>query len=378
MPTHRTNLYGHTSVTDTSDVRTNLLPPHSEMSDGPARQLPAPSGLTVLAAASALLAAALIVTYLQYVLLAVVLAYVLSPVQERAEAHTRSDVAAASVIAGGVLVVFVPVAYILTVAVRQGIALLSAVRRGELREFVVDEIEILGYVIDVDVLYVTYQEPINAAVQRLASWGLGLLRGLPDLTIGLSVTLFVLFALLRDGDRLAGWALTVAPISDNVQRDLMSELDDLMWASVVGNVIVAGIQALLLGVGLFLLGVPGVTFLTVAAFALTLLPLVGSFGVWVPMSTYLLVRGRSTAAALLFVFGVLVSLSDVYLRPAVINRAGAINVAIIVVGIFGGIVLFGGVGLFVGPVALGGAKVVLDLYAREREAAATAVDRGVE
>ena len=348
------------------------------MSDGPARQLPAPSGLTVLAAASALLAAALIVTYLQYVLLAVVLAYVLSPVQERAEAHTRSDVAAASVIAGGVLVVFVPVAYILTVAVRQGIALLSAVRRGELREFVVDEIEILGYVIDVDVLYVTYQEPINAAVQRLASWGLGLLRGLPDLTIGLSVTLFVLFALLRDGDRLAGWALTVAPISDNVQRDLMSELDDLMWASVVGNVIVAGIQALLLGVGLFLLGVPGVTFLTVAAFALTLLPLVGSFGVWVPMSTYLLVRGRSTAAALLFVFGVLVSLSDVYLRPAVINRAGAINVAIIVVGIFGGIVLFGGVGLFVGPVALGGAKVVLDLYAREREAAATAVDRGVE
>lgn len=348
------------------------------MSDGSARWLPNPSGLTILAAASALLAAALIVTYLQYVLLAVVLAYVLAPVQRRAEAHTRSDVAAASVITGAVLVVFVPIAYILTVAIRQGIALLSAVRRGELREFVVDEIVVFGYVIDVDVLYVTYQEPINSAVQRLASWGLGLLRGLPDLTIGLSVTLFVLFALLRDGDRLTEWALAVAPISDRVQRDLMAELDDLMWASVVGNVIVAGIQALLLGVGLFLLGVPGVTFLTVAAFALTLLPLVGSFGVWVPMSTYLLVRGRSTAAVLLLVFGVLVSLSDVYLRPAVINRAGAINVAIIVVGIFGGIVLFGGVGLFVGPVALGGAKVVLDLYAREREAAATAVDRDAE
>jgi predicted PurR-regulated permease PerM len=141
-----------------------------------------------------------------------------------------------------------------------------------------------------------------------------------------------------------------------------------MWASVVGNVAVAGIQAVLLGVGLFLLGIPGVTFLTVAAFVLTLLPLVGSFGVWVPVSLYLLARGRATAAVLLFGFGVLVSLSDIYLRPAVINQAGAINVAIIVVGIFGGIVVFGGVGLFIGPVALGGAKVVLDLYTHERTA----------
>ncbi|ELZ65768.1 permease [Haloferax prahovense DSM 18310] len=35
-------------------------------------------------------------------------------------------------------------------------------------------------------------------------------------------------------------------------------------------------------------------------------------------------------------------------------------------GIFGGIVLFGAVGLFVGSVILGGSKVVLDLFAQER------------
>jgi len=98
------------------------------------------------------------------------------------------------------------------------------------------------------------------------------------------------------------------------------------------------------------------------------LPLVGSFGVWIPASLYLIAQNRPTAAAIIFVFGVVVSVSDVYLRPAVINRAGAINVAIIAMGIFGGIVLFGGVGLFIGPVVLGGTKVVLDLYTRERTA----------
>ncbi len=51
-----------------------------------------------------------------------------------------------------------------------------------------------------------------------------------------------------------------------MQRDLLGELDHLTWASVVGNVAVAGIQAVLLGIGLVLVGIPGVVFLVVATF----------------------------------------------------------------------------------------------------------------
>ena len=220
--------------------------------------------------------------------------------------------------------------------------------------------------VDFDLLYATYQEPIAAGLQRLATGALTVITGLPGLLIGLTVTMFVLFTLLRDGEQLLTWLRAVVPVSEHVQRELLRELDALMWASVIGNVAVAGIQAVLLGIGLALLGVPGVVFLTVATFILTLLPLVGAFGVWIPVLLYLFAIGRPTAAGLLFVFGSVVSVSDFYLRPAIINRSGALNVAIIVVGIFGGIVLFGAMGLFVGPVVLGGSKVVLDLFARER------------
>ena len=64
-------------------------------------------------------------------------------------------------------------------------------------------------------------------------------------------------------------------------------------------------------------------------------------------------------------YGLLVTVSDVYLRPALIGRTGAFNSATIVIGIFGGLVVFGAVGLFIGPVVLGGAKLVLDSFARE-------------
>jgi len=322
--------------------------------------------LAVIALAGALVAGLLVSTYLRYVLLGVVLAYVLTPAHRRLSEYVRPDIAAVGLILLTVVVLFIPLLFVTVVAIQQGIGLLGAFRRGELDGFLLEPIDLFGYTVDGSQLYATYREPIETGLGRLAGWGLELVRGLPGVIVGLSVTAFILFALLRDGDRLLAWTMGVVPVATPIQRELLAELDDLMWASVVGNVVIAASQAVTLGVGFLIAGLPGVTFLTVAAFLLTLLPLVGSFGVWVPAAIYLFAGDRPTAAGAMLVFGVLVSISDVYLRPAVINRAGAINVAVIAMGIFGGIVLFGGVGLFVGPVILGGAKEALDLYARER------------
>lgn len=328
---------------------------------------PEDTALTILALASALLAALLLFTYLQYVLLAIVLAYVLAPAQRTLEERMSSIKAAIVLIFSSVLVLFIPLAYILAIAIQQGLELVTAIQEGDFSpEAIQARLETIGYVVDFELLYATYQEPIAAGLQNLATGALTVIGGLPGALIGFTVTVFVLFALLRDGERLVAWLRSVVPVDDRVQRDLLRELDHLMWASVVGNVAVAGIQAILIGLGLVLVGMPGVVFLTVATFLLALLPLVGAFGVWVPVSGYLFVIGRPGAAGLFLLYGSLVSVSDVYLRPALISRSGTINVAIIVVGIFGGIVLFGAVGLFIGPVVLGGTKIVLDLFARER------------
>ena len=325
------------------------------------------NALAILAVVSAFLAALLVLTYLQYVLLAIVLAYVLTPAQRKLERQMSSMIAAITLILTSILVVFIPIAYILAIAIQQGLEILTSIQEGDFRPDVIhDRLETIGYVVDFDLLYATYQEPIAAGLQRLATGTLTVVSGLPGVLIGFTVTVFVLFALLRDGERLVAWVRSVVPVNDRVQRDLLEELDRLMWASVVGNVAVAGIQAGLIGIGLVLVGMPGVVFLVVATFILALLPLVGAFGVWVPVSSYLFVIGRPLAGGVFLLYGLLVSVSDVYLRPALISRSGTINVAIIVLGIFGGVVLFGAIGLFIGPVVLGGAKIVLDLFARER------------
>ncbi|AEH35413.1 AI-2E family transporter [Halopiger xanaduensis] len=325
------------------------------------------TGLTVLAVVSALLGLFVVLPYLQYVLLGVVLAYVLMPAQRRLETYVRPITAALVLVAVAILTIILPLSYVLAVALREALNILDAVEGGDLNVGAIESrLESNGYAVDLTEMYQAYQEPIETGLQGLATSGIELVSGVPGLLIGLTVTLFVLFALLRDGGALVAWFHRILPIEDDILDELQAEIDQLMWASVVGNVAVAGIQAVMLGVGLVLLDVPAVVFLTVATFVLALLPLVGAFGVWVPVAVYLIAVGQFVPAAILVAYGSLVSASDTYLRPALIGRTSAFNSAIIVVGIFGGIVVFGGVGLFIGPVVLGGAKITLDVFARER------------
>ncbi|WP_265112197.1 AI-2E family transporter [Halosolutus halophilus] len=330
-------------------------------------------GLTAIALLSGLLAVFVLLPYLQYVLFGVVLAYILFPVQRRLEKHVRPVVAAIGVVVATLLVVLIPLIYVVTVAVRQALRVVRSIRQGQFDiETIEDVLETNGYTVDIVGLYESNQDRIATGLQEIATEVLNLVGSLPRLFIGLTVTLFVLFALLRDGDRLVEWFQWVLPIDDRILDDLRAGLDQLMWASVVGNVAVAAVQAVLLGVGLAIAGVPTIVFLTVATFVLTLLPLVGAFGIWIPTTAYLVAIGRPTAGAAMAVYGLLVTFSDSYLRPALIGQTSAFNSAIVVVGIFGGLVVFGAVGLFIGPVVLGGAKLTIDSFARGHAGGSTA------
>jgi len=345
------------------------------MSDRPAPPswLVGEPGLTALVVVSGLIALFVLLPYLQFILFGVVLAYILFPVQKRAEEHARPTFAAIGVVVGALFFVLIPIIYLLTVAIQQSLKVVTAVRNGQIDVTSVEELlKTTGYQFDLVALYESNQDRIAGSLQELTSGAIDLVGSVPAFFIGLTIMLFVLFSLLRDGEQFVTWVQWVLPVEQDVLDELREGLDQLMWASVVGNIAVAAVQAALLGVGLALAGLPAVIFLTVVTFVLTLLPIVGAFGVWVPAAIYLVAVGRPVAGAAIAVYGLLVTLSDTYLRPALIGRTGAFNSVTIVIGIFGGLVVFGVVGLFIGPVVLGGAKLVLDCFARGHTGGSTA------
>jgi predicted PurR-regulated permease PerM len=124
--------------------------------------------------------------------------------------------------------------------------------------------------------------------------------------------------------------------------------------SVVYGVIgTAMIQGILLFFGLWLAGVPEPFLLATVTFILGLFPVAGSSLVWIPAGVWLLYGGNLVAGIFLMAYGaVVVGAVDNFLKPYLISRGSKLPFLLVFFGILGGVMTFGILGLFLGPVLL--------------------------
>jgi predicted PurR-regulated permease PerM len=119
----------------------------------------------------------------------------------------------------------------------------------------------------------------------------------------------------------------------------------------LGVVVTAIVQAALGGVGLFIAQVPAASLLTAVMFMLCLAQ-VGAGPVLIPVVIWLYVKGNTAMAIVLLIFSVLALTIDNVLRPVLIRKGADLPLIMIFAGVIGGLVAFGVVGLFIGPVVL--------------------------
>lgn len=315
----------------------------------------------LLVTISAVLTLAIVWPFLQYVLLAVLLAYVLYPLQKRLEPRVGPSFSSASLVVGATLSIIVPFAAMI------GLIATDVVRFAQSLENGGPGIDRLETTIsertgqDVNIAE-TATNGARSAAEGLLGGAPDALSGLIHAVVGIGLAAFLLYFLLRDGDRLFTWVREIVPLPREVQTTLFEELDRLTWAVLVGHVAVAIIQGVLAGLGLFATGIPNVVFWTFVMILLSLIPLIGSFAVWAPAAVWLAATGSAVAAVALAVYGtIVVGASDEFLRPLIVGRAD-VNPSIIIVGVIGGMYLMGFMGLFFGPVIVGACKVILETF----------------
>jgi predicted PurR-regulated permease PerM len=308
------------------------------------------------------LALLLVAPFLQALLSAGLVAYLVAPVNDRFVGRLGPTVGTTLTIFLAVVVVVVPLAAVVGVAAEQA---LTVARSASLPDAAAVQTDLRPWLAPVpapDALTEPLADALRMGARGLLGSVLGVLGGIPGFFVGTVVFLFALFYLLRDGERFVAWLRRAAPLDRATADTLVARTDALLWAAVVGNVAVAGVQAVLTVVAFLAIGVENIVFWGLATFLLSLLPIIGASIVWIPAVGYLLLLGRVPAAVGLLVYGtVVISGSDNLVRPLVMQRGTDLNAAVLVLGIFGGISLFGFVGLFVGPVILGLAKTLVDV-----------------
>jgi predicted PurR-regulated permease PerM len=131
-----------------------------------------------------------------------------------------------------------------------------------------------------------------------------------------------------------------------------------------GVIGVALLQALLAGVGLIVAGVPGAGLISLLVLILGIAQ-VGSAIVIVPVVIWSFFSMTPTTAILFTAYMVPVSLVDNFLRPLIMARGLKTPMLVVLIGLIGGILVYGLIGLFVGPIILAIAWELLSLWTRQ-------------
>jgi predicted PurR-regulated permease PerM len=179
--------------------------------------------------------------------------------------------------------------------------------------------------------------------------------------------LFILFFALRGGDEAAERLIAALPMREDHKQSLVDQMSAVTRATVLGALVVALSQGMLVGVSFLIAGLPSpVVFGVVASFA-SLLPIGGTAFVWGPGAIALAVQGKWASAIFVAVWGLLiVGLIDNFLRPRFVSGRAQVPTLAVLLGVLGGVPLFGLLGLFLGPIVIALALALLR-FAEEKK-----------
>jgi predicted PurR-regulated permease PerM len=212
-----------------------------------------------------------------------------------------------------------------------------------------------------------YQSNPSELTQQLSGWLLGWSSQLGRImgevgrnVVKLSLTLLTLFFFYRDGETIASQADTVVEgFFGNRLNPYVSTAGKMTRAVVYGLLITAITQGVLAGVGYWVVGVAAPVLLGALTGFLSIVPLIGTAIVWVPVGIYLISTGLVWKGVVMLAWGaVLVHPADNVLRPILISNATHVPFLIVMFGALGGLEAFGLLGLFTGPVVLAVALAV--------------------
>lgn len=203
------------------------------------------------------------------------------------------------------------------------------------------------------------------AGQFLLDSGTTILGNVFVVTMNFVILIFVLFFLIRDGEAMFGYARYLLPLSTDQENRIFRQLDDVAKSVILGAFIIALAQGAAGGLGLFIVGIKPFFWGCMMGFA-SLVPVVGTAIIWLPVAIYLMLTGQWQWGLFLIGWGaVVVSSIDSIIRPILMQNRSKMSTFWVFLAIIGGIKFFGALGILYGPLVLGFAMVMLTLYGED-------------
>jgi predicted PurR-regulated permease PerM len=171
-----------------------------------------------------------------------------------------------------------------------------------------------------------------------------------------------LFFFFRDGSRLAIRTVEFLPLEKEHQKKVSHTFSVTVTAVVRAVFLVALLQGVMTGIGLYVAGVPLPILLGLVAFVNSFIPFLGAASVWIPACIWLLYQDQGMAALGLALWGVIITVLDQILRPWLIGNEAKLPIFWLFFTTIGGLKVYGFIGIFLGPIILSMGMAFLSIY----------------
>ena len=213
----------------------------------------------------------------------------------------------------------------------------------------------------------------NGILQPARNFLLGVGKAAGEGLLQLALASFIGFFFYRDGGALMlGARKVMVKLAGNLGDEMLDTIGNTVTGVIHGVFGTALAQALVALAGFFIAGVPAPFVLAVATFFLSIVP-VGPPLVWGAAAVWLVYDGQIAWAVFMALWGLLaISTIDNLVKPYLISRSSRLPLLLIVLGVFGGVIAFGFIGLFIGPPVLAIGLTLVQLWIAHRPSEGTA------
>lgn len=236
----------------------------------------------------------------------------------------------------------------------------------------------IGRIVAVIERQVDIAQTVRQAATAISSSAVNFVRGSVEGVIGLLVMFFFLFFFFRDRAEAIGTLRRFVPLTNEEANAVFRRVSDTVYAIINGTIVVAFVQGILGGLMFWWLGLTAPFLWGTVMAVLSLVPILGAFLVWIPAAIILALQGHWVKALILTGWGSLViGLIDNILYPLLVGKRIRLHIVPVFIALIGGIMVFGGSGLILGPLIFAITLALLEVW-QKRTAAGGTMEHALE
>ncbi len=207
------------------------------------------------------------------------------------------------------------------------------------------------------------RQTVSTASRFVVELAPSLLGGAGRLLYGFLMVFITMFFLFRDGPAIMEIVRASNPLPVAYESEIIRRFQDVTYATFFGSILTTLVQGTVGGLLFWALGITSPLFWGALIAFFSLVPILGAFLVWVPVSSYLLLSGNADRGILLLAIGgLVVSSIDNVLKPAIIRGRTDMHPLLVFLSVLGGLEAFGFLGVILGPLVVAFFLSFLNFY----------------